>query len=98
MLQALDELAQARNGADDLADRLVTGLFARICNELAGHALDLAHAEAGRHQPAPDTHNATHAAEHSAAIALTRRCHGCLCAWQLSEQGVHLLGDRKSVV
>ena len=83
-------MAQTRNRANDLTDRIFADFFAGIGDNFLGDALHLAHAQPGRHHLGAGAHDAAHR-EHAAAGI------GCLLHERLRsgkpiDEGLHLVG------
>src|SRR5262245_16236389 len=89
--QRSNKLTQARDRADDLADRILADLFAGIGNDFARNALNLPHAEPDPHQARANPHDAAHHPAKSAAFRLSR-LHQRLGAWQLIDQRLDFVG------
>src|SRR5215471_9489309 len=89
--QRSNKLAQARNGADDLTDRIFAKLFTGVRNDLARYALDFPHAEPNTHQARTNAHDPAH---HSAEATAFRSggLDECFGARHAFEQRLHLVG------
>src|SRR5690606_6811617 len=69
-----DELAEARDRADNGIDWFVAGLFLGKADGLLGDAGNLAHAEASAHELRAQTHHAAHqTGQEAAALDLRNR-------------------------
>ena len=87
----LNELTQARDGSNDLTDRVLAGLFAGIGNGFFGNALDLPHAESCRHHFGSGAHEAAHS-EPTARIGLALGRQQRFRTGQLVDQGLDFVG------
>src|SRR6185312_15803688 len=87
----LCELAQARRPRNDLAHLIRSDLVATEPEKFARHALNLVHAQAKRHQPGADRHQASAHQPRETAIA-TGRCNRSFGTRNLVDQGLNLVG------
>src|SRR5262245_22092426 len=86
-----NKLTQARNGADDFADRILAELFTGVRNDLSRNALNLSHAESDTHQPRADAHDPAHHSAETTAFR-TGSIHECLCTGHTIDLRLHLIG------
>src|SRR5579862_3055528 len=67
----LDELTQPGDSTDDLADRVLSGLFAGKGDGFLSDGLHLAHAQPSRHHLGAGAHDAAHAKTPTAVVLLS---------------------------
>src|SRR5215470_12608758 len=91
-LKHSDELTETRNRADDLAHCVLACLLAGIGDDLAGDALHLSHAQAGRHQSVGRSHDAAHPEHRARALTLAGTARQRLSTGHLVEKRLHLFG------
>jgi hypothetical protein len=84
-----NKLAETWNGFDDRVDIAIACLVSSVRNKLAGDALDLAHVQPSRHQPAAHAHNSASAGERPAPAFGTCGSDRLVGARQASKQILH---------
>jgi hypothetical protein len=84
-----NKLAETWNGFDDRIDIAIACLVSGVRNKLAGDALNLAHVQPSRHQPAAHAHNSASARERPAPAFGTCGSNRLSGARQASKQTLH---------